>query len=182
MKRVLNFLGCLAIATAFLLGWGGSGLVALAAPGDTAEAVIHSTDSEQVAMGIAELTETNDGLVIQADFIAAPAGLHGFHVHAEGSCADGGQAAGGHYNPADVPHGYLPEDGFDAAHAGDLGNVEISEDGTGLYALSMPGLSLRGGSYPVADHAFILHADADDFGQPTGNAGGRIGCGVIELN
>jgi Cu-Zn family superoxide dismutase len=28
--------------------------------------------------------------------------------------------------------------------------------------------------------SIIIHADADDFtSQPTGNAGGRIGCGVI---
>jgi Cu-Zn family superoxide dismutase len=28
--------------------------------------------------------------------------------------------------------------------------------------------------------AIIVHAKKDDGGQPTGNAGGRIGCGVIK--
>jgi Cu-Zn family superoxide dismutase len=38
------------------------------------------------------------------------------------------------------------------------------------------------GQYAIGDRAFILHADPDDFGQPTGNAGGRIGCGTIQIS
>ena len=34
--------------------------------------------------------------------------------------------------------------------------------------------------HAVAGRAFILHEKQDDFGQPTGNAGGRIGCGKID--
>ncbi|MBI3323135.1 MAG: superoxide dismutase family protein, partial [Candidatus Omnitrophica bacterium] len=29
--------------------------------------------------------------------------------------------------------------------------------------------------------SLILHEKVDDFGQPLGNAGGRIGCGVIRI-
>jgi len=36
-----------------------------------------------------------------------------------------------------------------------------------------------GGPYAVAGRAVIVHANPDDFSQPSGNAGGRIACGVI---
>ena len=155
---------------------------AIATADQRATAVIRSTDNEEAILGNVELTETSDGLVIQANFVGVPSGEHGFHIHAEGSCADGGQAAGGHYNPDSVRHGYLPEDGVDEAHAGDMGNIAIAEDGTGAYMATMPQLTLAEGPYSVAERAIILHADPDDFSQPTGNAGGRIGCGIIEVN
>ncbi|MBI2167628.1 MAG: superoxide dismutase family protein, partial [Candidatus Omnitrophica bacterium] len=46
----------------------------------------------------------------------------------------------------------------------------------------VPGLTLKEGEYAVAGRALILHEKEDDFGQPTGNAGGRIACGVIQLD
>jgi superoxide dismutase, Cu-Zn family len=147
-----------------------------------AEAVLYSTAEENLALGVAHLAETDEGLDIQVSFLGAPSGTHGFHIHAGDSCADGGNAAGGHYNPDGVKHGYLIEDGFAAAHAGDLGNVVIGEDGTAVYTARVPGLTLTAGDHPVANHAFILHADPDDFSQPTGNAGSRAACGVISLN
>lgn len=145
----------------------------------SATAVVLNTAEADLPLGEAQFFETPDGLNIQVQLAHVPPGNHGFHIHANGSCAEGGQAAGGHYNPADVKHGYLPTDGFEQAHAGDLGNIAIAPDGTGTLSLTVPELALEDGPYPVVDHAVILHADADDFGQPTGNAGGRIGCGVI---
>jgi Cu-Zn family superoxide dismutase len=68
------------------------------------------------------------------------------------------------------------------AHAGDMGNIEIGENGSGTLIVFMPGLSLSQGEANVTGKAVILHEQEDDFGQPTGNAGGRIGCGVITLN
>ena len=72
----------------------------------------------------------------------------------------------------------MPEGGLEAAHAGDMGNIEIDEDGDGLLKVELAGLSLEGDN-AVMGKAIILHEKEDDFGQPTGNAGGRIGCGVI---
>ena len=41
-------------------------------------------------------------------------------------------------------------------------------------------LSIAGSDNSVVGHAIIVHEKADDFvTQPTGAAGGRIGCGVI---
>ncbi|MGP1375552.1 MAG: superoxide dismutase family protein [Almyronema sp.] len=147
-----------------------------------AEAIIYSTADPEMTLGYAQFQTTHEGLQIQASLLGTPTGAHGFHVHTTGSCADGGQAAAGHFNPDEVPHGYLPDDGFANAHAGDLGNITIDEAGTGTLTLAVPGLTLTQGRYAIADRAVILHADPDDFGQPTGNAGGRIGCGVIQLS
>jgi Cu-Zn family superoxide dismutase len=127
------------------------------------------------------LQEAAGGLRVTAQVRHAPPGRHGFHIHEGSSCAEAGQAAGGHFNPDAAPHGDLRRSGVRGAHAGDLGNLEVGPDGRGAYAALLPGLALAEGPRAVAGRAIILHADADDLSsQPTGNAGGRIGCGLIE--
>jgi len=122
------------------------------------------------------------GISIHAEISGVnPMGKRGFHIHEFGSCADAGKAAGGHYNPQEVEHGLLEHDGFDHAHAGDLGNIEIGEDGTGSLDVFIPGLALSAGERTIGGRAVVLHEKEDDFGQPTGNAGGRIGCGTIVI-
>ena len=146
-----------------------------------AEATISGTTLAPEVAGNISLTETANGLELSGTFLNVPIGMHGFHIHEGGSCADAGAAAGGHYNPKDVDHGYLPSMGFEEAHAGDLGNVQVtSATKETEWSLTVPGLSLTDGEYAVANLAFILHADPDDLSQPTGNAGARIACGVIQ--
>ena len=153
-----------------------SGSLALAATG---VANIKATKEGSNLSGKAVLTDTAEGLKISLSLENVPPGKHGFHIHENGACADEGKAAGGHFNPDHVSHGLLSKDGFSHAHAGDLGNVEVGADGRGKLATTLRGLSLSEGKYNVAGKAIILHEKEDDFGQPTGNAGGRIGCGVI---
>ena len=93
----------------------------------------------------------------------------------------GGKSAGGHYNPAKAPHGFLVQDGYDKAHAGDLGNIEIDKSGKGVLILDLPGLSIRGDLNNIVGRAVIVDEKEDDFSQPTGNSGARIGCGTINL-
>lgn len=147
----------------------------------TAMAFIEGTQEGSEIYGEVELVEENNGVSVYAEIYDAPAGKHGFHIHENGSCADSGNAAGGHFNPDGVQHGLATKDGLKGAHAGDMGNVEIDENGEGVLEVFLPGLSLAEGKYNVVSKAIILHEKEDDFGQPTGNAGGRIGCGVIEL-
>lgn len=142
-------------------------------------AILKGTDPGSSLRGKVSFLETDEGMKINAVVFKAPPGKHGFHIHENGSCEDAGKAAGGHFNPDGTPHGYLPQDGFQKAHAGDLGNIEIGPDGKGTLELVIPGLTFREGKYAVAGRSVILHAKEDDFGQPTGNAGSRLGCAVI---
>jgi superoxide dismutase, Cu-Zn family len=147
----------------------------------TAKAVINPTSEESQVSGVVILEDQADGLKISASLSGVTPGNHGFHVHTFGSCEDAGKAAGGHFNPKGNPHGFLPQDGAANVHAGDMGNVVIAEDGTGELELLLEDLVIADGEINVAGRAFILHAKPDDFGQPTGNAGSRIGCGVIAI-
>jgi len=147
---------------------------------DDAMSFIEGIEPEPNLGGFILLKQTSEGLEITGGVSNASPGMHGFHIHELGSCADGGKAAGGHFNPDGNPHGLLSRDGFEKAHAGDLGNIEVFEDGNAVLNITVPGLSLEEGKYNVMGKAFILHEKEDDFGQPTGNAGARIGCGIIE--
>jgi len=154
-------------------------LAPLAVSAETGRAIIKGTGPDSNIEGEVTLTDTQSGLLIQGSLKSAPPGLHGFHIHEFGSCDDKGNAAGSHYNPTGAPHGHLVTDGLTKAHAGDLGNIKIAEDGTGSWLYTLPDLKLSGATYTAAGRAFIMHENADDFGQPTGNAGGRIACGAI---
>lgn len=149
--------------------------------GTTAKAVITATDTGAAVLGEISFVERGVGVEATAHLAGVPAGTHGFHVHENGSCADAGAAAGGHFNPDHREHGLLPKDGLEGAHAGDLGNITIDTDGSGDYSAFLKGLSLSEGKYNIAGKTVILHEKADNFGQPVGNAGGRIGCGIIEI-
>ncbi len=145
----------------------------------TASVTLTATQPGSNVSGSVLLEETEGGLKVTANVKNIPAGKHGFHFHENGSCADAGNAAGSHFNPDAVSHGLLSKDGFTGAHAGDLGNLEVAPNGSGTYEAVIPGLSLSEGAHNVSGRSVILHAKEDDFGQPTGNAGDRVACGVI---
>jgi Cu-Zn family superoxide dismutase len=146
----------------------------------TATVEIKPTKDGSSVSGTVRLEEVPEGLKVSVSVKGVPPGKHGFHIHENGACADEGKAAGGHFNPDQVSHGLLMKDGFSHAHAGDFGNIEVGADGTGALETTLTGLSLSAGGHNVAGKSVILHEKEDDFSQPTGNAGGRIGCGVIQ--
>ncbi len=143
----------------------------------TASASLTSRDDLAIT-GTVTFSESGDGVEIQAHVENAPAGPHGFHIHEVGDCSAADfTSAGGHFNPADVPHGG-PDDM--ERHAGDLGNIEIGEDGTGHLTMSSELLTVAEGPVSVVGRAVVLHETADDLvSQPTGAAGARLACGVI---
>jgi Cu-Zn family superoxide dismutase len=146
----------------------------------SATAILKGTAPDSKITGNVILTEEKGGLTVVAHVSNVPPGTHGFHIHAVGNCGDLGMAAGGHFNPDKSPHGLYPTDGPMKAMAGDMGNIVVGADGIGNFSVFMPGLTLNGGKYAVNGLSIILHEKKDDFSQPAGNAGGRIGCGIIE--
>ncbi|MDE0400554.1 MAG: superoxide dismutase family protein [Candidatus Poribacteria bacterium] len=150
------------------------------APAEQAHAVIGSLNDSGVT-GMAVFTQNGDQITLTAEIQGASPGLHAIHIHANGDCsAPDGTSAGGHWNPTDVAHGKWGEGEF---HLGDIGNITVGEDGTGRITLTTDLWEIGTGSdVDVVGKGIIVHADADDFvSQPSGNAGARIGCGVIVL-
>jgi Cu-Zn family superoxide dismutase len=129
--------------------------------------------------GKAVLTETEGGVHVVLTLEGVEPGEHGAHVHEKGDCsAPDGASAGGHFNPMSKDHG-LP--GADKRHLGDLGNITIGKDGKGSLDITAPGANLKAtDTASFVGRAIIVHAKKDDGGQPVGNAGGRVGCGVIK--
>lgn len=129
--------------------------------------------------GKAVLTEVPGGVKVSISLANVTPGDHGAHVHEKGDCsAADGSSAGGHFNPAGNPHA-LPTK--TPRHLGDLGNITVGPDGTGTHEIVAPGANLKD-SDPNSffGRAIIIHAKKDDGGQPSGNAGGRIGCAEIK--
>lgn len=153
--------------------------VGCAAAGHRATTPIQATDPASALKGSAVFSETPDGVKAVVRISGAPQGNHGIHIHENSDCGDMGKAAGGHFNPANTKHGFLPHDGPSAAHAGDMGNISINQQGSGSLTVRLQSLTLDQGERGIIGRSVILHEKPDDFGQPTGNAGGRIGCGVI---
>lgn len=148
--------------------------------GETATANLKSADGKDV--GSVELAETPNGVLLTAKLKNMPAGVHGFHIHAVGACEAPFKSAGGHYNPDDSKHGILVEDGL---HAGDMPNIHVPESGALDIEVLNPNVTLAKGEpeslFDDDGSAIVVHEGADDYkSQPSGAAGGRIACGVIE--
>lgn len=110
-----------------------------------------------------------------------PGGTHAFHIHEFGNCtAADASSAGGHFNPAAAAHGNREGEG--EHHAGDIPNQTADRDGNANVDQRLDGLEIGSdGELDILGRGVIVHADADDYTtQPTGNAGGRLACGVIE--
>jgi superoxide dismutase, Cu-Zn family len=148
---------------------------------ETGVANIKGTGMNSLLKGTVSLTDTSAGLKVDAHLTGVPPGQHGFHIHEFGSCDDMGKAAGGHYNPENTMHGMVVKDGIMKAHAGDLGNFTAGTDGTATLEAVIPDVALSGSKASVAGRAFVVHEKVDDFSQPVGNAGSRIGCGTIVI-
>ena len=142
---------------------------------------IINPSSDSGVTGKATFTQVGQAVMVNIEIKNVSPGPHAVHIHEKGDCsAPDGTSAGGHWNPTNVAHGKW---GVGEFHLGDIGNIAVGEDGTGSIELTTELWELGTGSdIDVVGKSIIVHADADDFvSQPSGNAGARIGCGVIEL-
>jgi len=149
-----------------------------AAPPRTIEVMLQPKSGSKLA-GKATLTETPEGVKVVLSVENVKAGDHGAHVHEKGDCSAADAAsAGGHFNPGNHPHA-LPA--TSPRHLGDLGNITVGKDGKGTHEITASGANLKAGDPNSFDgRSIIIHEKKDDGGQPTGNAGGRIGCAEIK--
>ena len=144
-----------------------------------AVAVVQGLGDHKVK-GKVTFTQKEDGVEIVGEFTGLQPGEHGFHVHEFGDCsmADG-KCAGGHFNP-DKHAARRPDDA--KRHVGDFGNIKADSTGNATYKRIDTMITLNG-PHSVIGRSVIVHAKPDDFKtqQPPGNAGDRIGCGVIGI-
>lgn len=170
----MKVLGTLTAAVSFLA------LISLPAVAQTAKAALKSADGKDA--GSAELTQTPSGVLIKLSVKGLPAGEHAFHVHGVGKCEPPFTSAGGHFNPGGKKHGILAAEGH---HAGDMPNLHIPSSGALAIELVNAAITLDKGKpnsvFQPNGTALIIHAGKDDYKtDPTGDAGGRIACGIIQ--
>ena len=153
---------------------------ALPAPAQTASAALKNADGKDV--GTARLTQTPAGVLINLSIKGLPAGEHAFHVHAVGKCEPPFTTAGGHFNPTGKKHGMMAAEG---QHAGDMPNLYIPASGELTVEVLNAAVTLEKGKpnslFDADGSAMVIHAGKDDYKtDPTGEAGGRIACGVVQ--
>lgn len=142
---------------------------------DTASATLKDLAGKTV--GTALLRQSPNGTLVAVRFRGLPPGTHAFHIHAVGKCEPPFASAGGHYNPTGAKHGFLVTGG---PHAGDMPNIHVGADGKLDIEVLNVKLALDAGLFDADGSAIVLHAKGDDYrSQPSGDAGGRIACGVI---
>ena len=144
----------------------------------TAVAVLSPAPNGKVK-GQVTFVEETEGVRVTANVEGLTPGKHGFHIHEKGDCSAADfTSAGGHFNPMGSKHG-APTD--TEKHVGDFGNLEANEQGVARYERVFNWLTFKG-TNSIINRAVIVHEKADDLTtQPTGNAGGRLACGVIQV-
>ena len=139
-------------------------------------------DRAGAVIGTVVLTETPNGVLVDADIGGLPEGELGFHFHEKGLCEGSGgfASAGGHFAPRGHDHGFKVASG---AHAGDMPNQFVGKDGRLRAHVLNPAVTLHHGETALMDadgSSLMVHENADDYeSQPAGNAGNRFACAVI---
>jgi Cu-Zn family superoxide dismutase len=147
-----------------------------------AVAVLKGTSAVE---GVVTLTQEDDGpTTVNVRITGLTPGPHGFHLHEFGDTTNGCISTGPHFNPNGLTHG-APED--EVRHAGDLGNIIANADGVAEATIVDTQIPLTGPN-AVIGRALVVHELEDDLGKgghelslSTGNAGGRLACGVVGL-
>ncbi|WP_395606770.1 superoxide dismutase [Cu-Zn] SodC [Pseudomonas sp. B22129] len=143
-----------------------------------------SADGAPQPVGSVTISESAYGLIFTPDLKSLPAGVHGFHIHENGSCEAGVKdgvkvaalAAGGHFDPQKTGKHLGP---YADGHLGDLPALYVSMDGTSTNPVLAPRLKTIA---QIKGRALMIHAGGDnhsDMPKPLGGGGERLVCGVI---
>lgn len=147
-----------------------------------AVASLAPTAGSQVT-GQVEFVQLADGKLHVSGKITglAPNSEHGFHIHEKGDCSTpDGSSAGGHFNPGQSEHGNVMSTPH---HGGDMPNIVADAEGVATVSgpVSADVDAGKGDAADIIGRGLIVHADPDDYkSQPTGNAGARLACAVIQ--
>lgn len=144
-----------------------------------AKAGLRPTQGNDVS-GVVQFAKVEEGVRVTASLTGLSPGKHGFHIHEKGDCsAPDASSAGGHFNPEGTSHGG-PDNPADKRHVGDLGNIRANQGGNAYYNRVDSVIALRG-DRSITGKAVVVHAGTDDLSsQPSGAAGPRVACGVIQ--
>jgi superoxide dismutase, Cu-Zn family len=131
--------------------------------------------------GDAELEVVEGGVKIEVEVAKAPPGPKGIHIHQKPDCTNiPAKSMGDHFAPDVKEHG-MPGGG--AHHLGDLGNIQIGEDGEGELEITVQKATLKEGDpMSLLGRAIVIHEKNDEgaSAQPSGNSGKPIACAVIK--
>jgi Cu-Zn family superoxide dismutase len=170
----------LAIAAATASGlFAGCAMFEEAGPG--AKAMLQPTKGN-ITSGIVRFTQKGDKVQVVAHVTGLKPGQeHGFHIHDKGDCSSGdGMSAGGHFNPLGKPHAHPSTPN---RHAGDLPALKADVGGNARLSTELDVITVTDGPTSIIGRGLIVHAQPDDYKtQPTGNAGARLACAVIQKN
>ncbi|WP_455272162.1 superoxide dismutase family protein [Rhizobium herbae] len=170
MKRLIATLA-LVLATA----------TAVSAQSSSQTAVANFIGKDGKETGRAALTQGKSGVLIEVEVTNLPPGKWvAFHVHETGQCdaAHNHESAGKHFNPGNTEHGFLAANG---PHVGDMPNQYVGADGVMRAQVFNSMVALDNVENGIRGRALMVHAKSDDNrSQPSGDAGDRLACAVIE--
>ena len=170
-KTFLSIATAAGVLAAGCAGMGGSGPAAMAQLAST---------SGSTASGQVRFVQSGGKVKVSGEVRGLkPNAEHGFHVHEKGDCSSGdGMSTGGHYNPGGAPHG---QHGMSTHHAGDLPVLKADAGGVARFSFDSSTITIGRGAADIVGKGLIVHRDPDDYKtQPTGNAGPRLACAVIQ--
>src|SRR5262245_55196989 len=153
--------------------------VALGQPGAKATAQLEATKDSKVT-GTVTFTQRGSKVLVEVKVSGlTPGAEHGFHIHEKGDCSSGdGMSAGAHFNPANQPPAPLSTP---TRHAGHMPALKAHSSGNASVAVELDVITVVHGPTGIVGRGLIVHVQPDDYKtQPTGNAGARLACGVIQ--
>ena len=146
--------------------------------GPTAVADVQPTKGN-TASGTITFTQSGDKVHVAGEVKGLkPDQEHGFHIHDAGDCSSGdGMSAKGHFNPQAKPHAHPSTS---ERHAGDMLALKSDAYGNARVDATLDIITVAPGPTSVVGRGLIVHASPDDYKtQPTGNAGARLACAII---